>query len=99
MPSITFGPNYNNNNTIINNNIASGQVISATDFQTVLNNLNASGKSMGDYMGDYGSFAAPFSSNATLVQNITAGYSAALDVIGSMPTATNLFLYRNYGGF
>lgn len=98
--SIIFGPDYNGNKSIIDNNMAAGQVISAADFQTVLSNLNLSGKTIGNYLGDYEGFnSAPFSVNATFVQNILAGYNATLDIVSAMPTATNLFLYRNYGGF
>lgn len=98
----TFGPSYATNQTIINNQIVSGATILAQSFQSVLTDLNLSGYSMGQGIGDLASFSAPFSPSGTIVSNIVAGYSAAITQI-QLNTITDvgsiIYKYKNLGGF
>lgn len=97
----TFGPNYTNNQTIINNQIVSGATILAQSFQTVLTDLNLSGYSMGKSLGSFASFSAPFDQSGTVIGNIIAGYSAAISEISTVTADVGsiIYKYKNLGGF
>jgi hypothetical protein len=99
----TFGPNYTNNQYIINNQIVSGATLLASSFQTVLGDLNLMGYTIGASLGNYASFSAPFSQQDTIIGNIVAGYSAAVALLGNTSTSGDvggiIYKYKNLGGF
>lgn len=96
----TFGPNYSNNQTIINNQITSGSTILASSFQTVLSDLNLAGKTLGNFIGNSASFSAPFDPNGTLIGNIITAYEAAIAGLTTAPDpGAVVYKYRNLGGF
>lgn len=98
----SFGPNYSNNAALING-VVSGATILATNLNSVLTDLNLSGYSMGVSLGPWASFAAPFSQNLSIIENIIAGYTAAVSLVTGTTTSVDvgarIYKYKNLGGF
>jgi len=98
-----IGPSFSDNQTRINK-ISAGATIDATDFYTVLTNLNLTASYMGVSLGDFSSFTAsatyPFSGSATVIDNIVLGYLAVMAQIGAtVDPALAVYKYQNFGGF
>lgn len=96
----TILPSSGNQN-LIDTQIVAGSTILASTLNSVLTNLNLTGFSMGTSLGNFSNFSAPFSEQATVIDNIVSGYNAAISLINTSGTDPGALIYKhqNLGGF